>query len=109
MTPSAQAAHATDSNAARAGLGARAVELPRSLAAGGADVNPAAQAALDRMGPRELRRLPRIGQTRALAIARDRWERGTRGGLGALERVSGIGPETVKQVREWLKERWRSP
>jgi hypothetical protein len=64
--------------------------------------------ALERMGPRALRRLPGVGQARALAIARARWETGSEGGIAALERIPGIGPETVKEIRGWLEKR-RSP
>jgi len=53
----------------------------------------------DRMSPRELRRLPAIGPTRALAIARARWEIGLIGGPEAWEDIPGIGPETVRAIR----------
>jgi hypothetical protein len=56
----------------------------------------------DRMSPRELRRLPAIGSTRALAIARARWERGLTGGPEAWEDIPGIGPETVRAIRRAL-------
>jgi hypothetical protein len=60
----------------------------------------------DRMSPRELRRLPAIGPTRALAIAKARWERGLTGGPEAWEDVPGIGPETVRSIRGAM-DRWR--
>lgn len=44
---------------------------------------------LARLSPRELRRLPGIGQTRALAYARLRW---SSPGTPPLEAVRGIGP-----------------
>src|SRR5260221_3047191 len=65
----------------------------------------------DRMSPRELRGLPAIGPTRALVIARARWERGAMGELGstggpeAWEDIPGIGPETVRAIRHALDAR----
>jgi hypothetical protein len=64
---------------------------------------------LDRWSPRELRRLPGIGQARALAIARARFDEGLRGGVDMLERVPGIGPETTRRIRAWLAERSERP
>lgn len=58
----------------------------------------------DRMPPRDLRRLPGIGERRALAIARARWERGLRGGPEAWDSIPGIGPETIRRIREFLAE-----
>ena len=63
----------------------------------------------DRMSPRELRRLPAIGPTRALAIARARWERGLTGGPEAWEDIPGIGPETVRAIRRALETRSAAP
>ncbi len=63
----------------------------------------------DRMSPRELRRLPAIGATRALAIARARWERGLTGGPEAWEDIPGIGPETVRAIRKALRKSGESP
>ena len=58
--------------------------------------------------PRELRRLPGIGEARAIAIARLRWERG--GAPLYLGEVPGVGPGTVAAVRAWLEERgWTPP
>jgi hypothetical protein len=59
----------------------------------------------DRMSPRELRALPAIGPARALAIARARWESGLGGGPEAWEAIPGIGPETVRSIREALELR----
>jgi len=56
----------------------------------------------DRMSPRELRRLPGIGPTRALAIARARWELGLSGGPESWVRLHGIGPETVAAIQRHL-------
>jgi DNA uptake protein ComE-like DNA-binding protein len=57
---------------------------------------------LEAASPRELRALPGIGETRALAIARARFEQGGLAGPGALERIRGIGPATVERVRAAL-------
>jgi len=64
---------------------------------------------IDRWSPRELRRLPGIGQARALAIARTRFDEDLHGGVDALERVPGIGPETARRVRAWLAEHTERP
>ncbi|MBK7642903.1 MAG: helix-hairpin-helix domain-containing protein [Planctomycetes bacterium] len=53
--------------------------------------------------PRELRALPGIGETRALAIARSRHAEGPFRELGELERIHGIGPATVERVRSVLE------
>jgi hypothetical protein len=71
-----------------------ALEIDRGPAAGWIDV--------DRLSPRELRGLPGVGETRALAIARARWEDGLRGGPEAYDSIPGIGPETVRAIREWI-------
>ena len=65
-------------------------------AAGELDSNP------DTMSVRALRRLPAIGQARALAIARERWERGLAGGPESWIAIRGIGPETVAAIRRAL-------
>ena len=57
--------------------------------------------------PRELRRLPGIGPSRANAIVRLRRERG--GAEFELQQVPGIGPRTEERVRRWLSEQERSP
>jgi hypothetical protein len=58
---------------------------------------------LGRMSPRELRRLPGIGQTRALSIARARWERSETEDGADLARAPGIGPETRRRIHEWFE------
>jgi hypothetical protein len=63
----------------------------------------------DRMSPRELRRLPAIGPTRALAIARARWEEGLTGGPEAWDEVPGIGPETVRSIRSAIRTPVEAP
>ena len=64
---------------------------------------------IDRWSPRELRRLPGIGQARALAIARTRFDEDLHGGVDAHARVPGIGPETARRVRAWLAEHTERP
>ena len=58
---------------------------------------------LQRASPRELRSLPGIGETRALAIARSRFEDGPFVRPDELERIRGIGPATVERVRSALE------
>jgi competence protein ComEA len=53
--------------------------------------------------PRELRALPGIGETRALAIARARHAGGPLTRPDELERIRGIGPATVERVRAALE------
>ena len=43
--------------------------------------------------------LPGIGPTRAAAIVRERARNGPFGTADALERVHGIGPDTVRRIR----------
>jgi hypothetical protein len=68
-----------------------------------------AEAELRMMSPRELRRLPGIGQARARAIARERWRTRATPAVATLERVPGIGPETARQAHQWLEKRELSP
>ncbi len=58
-----------------------------------------------RMPPRELRRLPGVGRTRAIAAARARWEHDPKDGPLAWSDVDGIGEKTEKRVTAWLLER----
>jgi hypothetical protein len=60
---------------------------------------------LTRMSPRELRRLPGIGETLAIAIAEARWEHGDRPYPLLLTDVPGIGERTAERVRQYLAER----
>lgn len=55
----------------------------------------------DAFAARELRALPGIGPTRALAVARARWE-GLRGGPSAWTSVPGIGDSTVRAASSAL-------
>lgn len=57
----------------------------------------------DAMCARDLRRLPRIGPARAIAIVRTRFEDGLTGGPEAWNAIPGIGPETVRAVRVELE------
>ena len=57
----------------------------------------------DRMCARDLRRLPSSGPARSLALVRERFERGLRGGPDAWTRIAGIGPETVRAARRWIE------
>jgi competence ComEA-like helix-hairpin-helix protein len=62
---------------------------------------------LEHASPRDLRALPGIGETRALAIARSRFEEGPIQKAEQLERIRGIGPVTVERVRAALEQRAR--
>ena len=53
--------------------------------------------------PRELRRLPGIGETRALAVARARWEHPDDGPPLLLSDVPGIGEASEVAIRRWLE------
>lgn len=57
---------------------------------------------LTRMAPRELRRVPGIGEGHAIAIARARWEHRPGSGPLYLDDVHGIGPAIHGRVRAWL-------
>jgi hypothetical protein len=58
---------------------------------------------LERAGPRELRRLPGIGDQRALALARARWQSGAPAVFSDLDAQPGIGPITAGRVAAWLR------
>lgn len=64
---------------------------------------PAAPADPASASPRELRTLPGIGDTRAIAIARERW-RLPPGHSKTLSDVAGIGPVTEGGVRALLDQ-----
>ncbi|MBT9171663.1 MAG: ComE operon protein 1 [Syntrophomonadaceae bacterium] len=51
----------------------------------------------------ELEKLPGIGPARAQAIVREREQKGSFRRVEDLERVSGIGPKTVENLREHVK------
>lgn len=57
---------------------------------------PGERVDLDRAGPAELARLPRIGPALARAIAADREVNGPFGSLEGLGRVRGIGPGVLR-------------
>ena len=50
---------------------------------------------------RELRQIPGVGQVRALAIARERWQSERAGEGFMLLDVPGIGPSIAGQIRAW--------
>jgi competence protein ComEA len=66
-----------------------------------------APASIADASPRELRALPGIGETRALAIARSRHAHGPITSPDELERIRGIGPATVERVRAALERTGR--
>jgi competence protein ComEA len=59
---------------------------------------------LNRAAWYELVCLPGIGEVRAREIVRDRDERGPFASPDDLERVRGIGPVTIRKVRDFLRE-----
>lgn len=71
--------------------------LPAAPSAGRAPI------ALGHASARELRRLPGIGETRALALVEARWRRGPGDPPLLLRDVDGIGPELERRVRTWLE------
>ncbi len=60
---------------------------------------------LPRLAPRELRNFPGIGERRAIAIARARWEHASSPDPLFLDQIEGIGPRTVESVAQFLSER----
>ena len=54
------------------------------------------------LSPRALRSWPGIGETRALAVARARWEHPEDGPALYLGDVEGVGAATERAVRAWL-------
>jgi hypothetical protein len=58
---------------------------------------------LDHVCVRELRALPGIDETRALDIARARWERDWNAGPLRLSAIRGIGPTTETAVAAWFE------
>ena len=74
--------------------------LPLAGVAAPAPRAPATE--LESMSPRELRRLPGLGEVRALALANDRWRRRGSGEPLRLETLPGIGPVTALRVRQAL-------
>jgi competence ComEA-like helix-hairpin-helix protein len=59
---------------------------------------------LNRAEWHELMYLPGIGEVRAREIVSDRARRGPFAGPESLARVKGIGPVTVRRIREYLGE-----
>src|SRR5688572_6693500 len=58
--------------------------------------------ALERANARELRAVPGLGETRALALIEARWERGPDDPPLLLGDVAGVGPAIEAAVRAWL-------
>jgi competence protein ComEA len=56
----------------------------------------------DRVGARELERLPGVGPALARRIVADRESRGAFGGMAGLDRVSGVGPATLERLAPHL-------
>ena len=75
---------------------------PRAEVASVSDAGRPAPHDLTRMAPRELRRVPGIGEGHAIAIARARWEHPPDAGPLYLDDVYGIGPAIHDRVRAWL-------
>ena len=97
----------------RAWRDARA-EPPAGLPASGAP-GPGAVPDLVELPVQALRCLPGVGDRRAVAVARARWEAGLLAPSGApgsarvlpLTAIDGIGPRTAEQVAVWLAGRGR--
>lgn len=66
-----------------------------------------------RMGIRDLRRLPGVGDGLALEVLRARREREDREGAGPTLRrwsdVTGIGPKTQDRIEAWIRARGGDP
>lgn len=75
-------------------------QLAERVPAGWFEVLPSE---LESAPARELRRLPRIGQQRALDIVRWRWEHEEPLTLESLESIHGIGPQTIEDLRPELE------
>jgi competence ComEA-like helix-hairpin-helix protein len=63
-------------------------------------LEPGEKVDLDRAGPAEIARLPRVGLGLAKRIVADRDARGPFGSLGGLDRVSGIGAATLAAIAD---------
>ncbi len=63
-------------------------------------LEPGERVDLDRAGPAEIARLPRVGLGLAKRIVADREARGPFGSLTALDRVSGIGARVLAAVAD---------
>jgi competence protein ComEA len=75
--------------ARQAQLARHALEMARPLL-------PGERVDVDRAGPEELERLPRVGPAMARRIVDEREAHGPFGSLEGLKRVSGIGPATLR-------------
>ena len=63
---------------------------------------PAWRIDLDRAGPDELAALPGIGPALAAAIVKDRNMRGPFQTLSGLDRVRGVGPAILSQIKPFV-------
>ncbi len=85
--------------------------LQRSLAASRVDgpsspsLEEAGALELESASPRDLRRLPGIGEARALEISRERWRLRGSGESLRLESLPGVGPTTAERVARALENR----
>jgi hypothetical protein len=78
-------------------------ERPPPPAAGLLEPRAEARLEIEDMSARELRRLPGVGEKRALAIAQERWRLRGSGRALVLEDVPGIGTGTASAVRSRLE------
>jgi hypothetical protein len=81
---------------AQAILGSLPDRAPRAL-------DPSREGVENAFAPRILRGWPGIGEVRALAIARARWEHPDDGPPLYLSDVEGVGEATERAVRAWLE------
>jgi len=63
-------------------------------------LEPGERVDLDRAGPAEIARLPRVGPGLAKRIVADRAARGPFGSLAALDRVTGVGPSVLAAIAD---------
>lgn len=106
-SPSHRAGESRASGGSRASGERLTVSAPPSEANDGAsdeanDERSREIADLAHMSLRELRRLPGVGQVRALAIARARWDATAARDLSVFPRVHGVGPATLARIHAWL-------
>jgi competence protein ComEA len=66
-------------------------------------LGPGERIDLDRATAIEIARLPRVGLRLAKTIVADRDERGQFGGLGAVDRVPGVGPGLLAAIRDKVR------